>query len=61
MEIIGDKMSLEQKKYLLHVIRGYHFAYKATKQINYKVSRDKIIKQLRDANKNNILYIVKVA
>ena len=40
-------MNLEQMNTLLYVIRGYNFAYKATKQKCYLNTRNKLIKQLR--------------
>jgi len=39
-------MSLEQKRYLLDVIRGYNFAYMSTKNEGYKVVRDKLLDEL---------------
>lgn len=39
-------MTSEQIETMRNLIRGYDFAYKATKQEHYKNTRDKLLKQL---------------
>jgi len=54
-------MSLEQKRYLLNVIRGYQFAFKATKNIGYKIVSDRLLKQLRNEVYNDNVVQLKAA
>jgi hypothetical protein len=53
-------MTSEQIEVFRNLIRGYDFAYKATKQDNYRITRDKLLKQL-EAILSPIKYELKLA
>ena len=55
-------MNLEQRKFLIKVIDGYKFAYKATKNEGYKVVLDKLENMLKlELYDDNVIQLKKVA
>ena len=40
-------MTSEQKRNMINTIRGYHFAFKATGQDNYRITRDKLLNEFK--------------
>jgi hypothetical protein len=56
-------MTIEQHDNMINTIRGYDFAFKATGEDNYRVTRDKLLKalnELLEAN-NNVIELKAVA
>ncbi len=40
-------MTIKQQQFLLRAIRGYHFAFKATNNNGYRVTRDMLLNRLK--------------
>jgi hypothetical protein len=52
-------MTTEQHENMINTIRGYHFAFKATGQDNYRITRDNLLNEFKAYLRgyNNVLQL----